>query len=59
VQLRVRVNNLKSLLALLLQMPDITRMRVKELRGLELPARVKELGCYGGLEQFIQQQVDG
>ncbi len=59
MQLRVRVNNLKSLLGMLSQMPDITRMRVKELRSLQLPARIKELGCYGALEPFIQQQVDG
>lgn len=59
MQLRVRVNNIKSLLTLLVQMPDLNRLRVKELRGLQLPARIKDLNCYSGLSQFIQHQIDG
>ena len=59
VQLRVKVNNVKSVLTLLSQMPNVTRMRIKELRNLDLPVRLKQLGCYGGLDNFIKQQVDG
>jgi hypothetical protein len=40
-------------------MPNVTRMRIKELRNLDLPVRLKQLGCYGGLDNFIKQQVDG